>query len=396
MLSHITHTLKKDQAENRMNVGIDMGKTRWEMNALDTATGKQSRHTLTGHNILEDATDRIKTLLSKGHEVDVIYEAGRNGFTPAREFAKLGANVTVVPVNKLEVVNTGKKAKSDRLDAKGLSQRDARAADFPSVWVPSVDQECKRRMLHEQQRMEKDIKRNNNRILAILERWPMPGKSRHMPAAQWKAQLQEWREAGHIGTRLPETEALCIVNMIEEIEVQEKNLERWQAKMAETLQQERVKSEEVGQVHPVDVLMQYRGIGPVIALTLAWYVGDFKRFGNGKQFSSYIGLTPVPWSSGGKSKCQGISKSGNPELRRVMIQLAWLWVRYQGESPITRKWTLRLKDKGRGRKTAIVAVARQLSVAIFRLLKLGEPLQDAKKNKSVKVPAAISGSPLAA
>ena len=103
----------------------------------------------------------------------------------------------------------------------------------------------------------------------------------------------------------------------------------------------------------------------------------------------------MPWASGGTSKCQGISKSGNPELRRLLIELAWLWSRHQPDSPITRKWAGALARKGRSRRTAIVAMARQLAVALFRLLKHGEALEGAVKNKPVQVPAAAPDSPLA-
>lgn len=418
MMSHLSFTLNRDQRVDRWNVGIDMGKNKWVMDVLDTANGRHHRYVFRGESALDDASAKVRELVATGREVDVIYEAGRNGFTPARAMEAAGAGVVIVPVNKLEVVNTGKKVKSDRIDARGLSERDARADGFPSVWVPSVDQECRRRALREEQRLSKDIKRNNNRILGILERWPMapnsrhlpaqarrgtavagkPAKaqSRHLPARQWRERIEQWRRQKLIGSALPEAELACICNLVAELEVQEKNLAEWQKRTAAQLQEERNTAVKGGSAHPIDILMEYKGIGEQISRGVVWYVGDIGRFANGKKFASYFGLVPVPYESGQMSRCQGISKSGNPDLRRKMIELAWLWVRYQPDSPITRKWAPALARKGRGRKTAIVAVARQLAVALFRLLKYGQPLEGAVKNRPIPVPAAAPVSPLVA
>jgi len=93
---------------------------------------------------------------------------------------------------------------------------------------------------------------------------------------------------------------------------------------------------------------------------------------------------------------QGISKCGNTEARRLMIQLAWLWVHHQPDSAITRKWKPRLDKKGRSRKTAIVAMARQLAVALLRAVTDGVDIPGAVKKHECPAPAERPGSPLAA
>ena len=269
MLSHLSFTANTDQEKGRLNVGIDMGKTRWVMDMLDTADGKHHRYNFTGAGLAVEAALKIKELVQTGREVDVIYEAGRNGFTPARWMRQMGANPTILPVNRLELANTGKKAKSDRLDARSLSERDARAPGFPRVWIPSVDDECRRRMLREKERLGKEIKRANNRILGILERWSIPGESNHLPAAQWRGKLQRWREEKVIIPEfLPELETACIENMVAELEVLEKNLAQWEERILAGMEQQRQEAAARGKENPVDVLMQYRGIGQEIALGL--------------------------------------------------------------------------------------------------------------------------------
>jgi transposase len=394
MLTHLSLTLNEKQPHGRLNVGIDMGKRRWVADVLDTATGRHHSHNFTGTDCAASARNLVQRLVKTGREVDVIYEAGRNGFTPARELTALGAAVTVLPVNKLEVVKAGKAAKTDRLDAHTLSERDARAVGFPRVWVPPVEDECRRRMIRERERLQEDIKRNNNRILSILELWPAGYTGGHRPAATWNAHLQNWRRTGAVPKELPENEYNAIAAMVRELETLEKNLAAWERQMDKELKRQRQEAQKSGTYCTVDILQQYKGIGQEMATALCWIVGDFSRFSNGKKFSSLLGLVPMPWDSGKMRKCQGISKAGPADLRRLMVEMAWLWVRYQPDSVITRKWQPKLAEKGRSRKKAIVAVARQLAVAILRLLNEGIEIEGAVKNLPLVPPPARLGSPM--
>ena len=374
MLSHLSFTLNRDQHADRLNVGLDLGKKRWVMDVLDTVNGSHHRFDFAGSELALKAYQKVGELIRTGRDVDVIYEAGRNGFTPARVMTQLGARVTILPVNRLELVGVGKKAKTDRLDAHALSERDARVAGFPSVWVPSVAEECRRRMLKEKDRLDKEIKRENNRILGILERWPVPPAKGHLAAAEWREKIREWHQREAVPQLLPEVEFWCIEDMVDELELLERNRARWNERIDAELEKERQAAAAQGMNCLVDILMQYRGIGREIAL----------------------GLVPTPWESGNMHRQQGISKCGSPEVRRLMVELAWLWVRFQPDSPITKKWKPRLEKRGRTRRTAIVAVARQLAVAILRRLNNGVEMEGAIKNRTLPVPATNPGSPLAA
>jgi len=395
MMSHLSFTLNGSQPNSRVNVGIDMGRRKWAANVLDTASGRHHGHSFIGQEHTENTYNLIEKLVSTGREVDVIYEAGRNGFTPAREMMARGANVTVLPVNKLEVVKAGKKAKTDGLDAYNLSERDARAPGFPRVWVPPVEDEVRRRMTRERERLRKDIKRNNNRILAILERWPVGYSRGHRTASEWRREMKGWQKAGVVPQRLPDGERASIAAMVREIEVLEKNLAAWEKRIDAELASQRRQAEEQGMHCPADILMQYKGVGRQLAIGLCWYVGDFSRIGNGRKMASLLGLAPMPWDSGAKNRCQGISKAGPPDVRRLMVEIAWVWVRYQPDSLITRKWLPKLQQKGAIRRKAIVAVARQLSVAFLRLINENIELEGAVKNLPFALPAASPRPPMA-
>ena len=118
------------------------------------------------------------------------------------------------------------------------------------------------------------------------------------------------------------------------------------------------------------LLMALRGIGRS-ALVLANEVFS-RRFANRRAVGGYFGLTGTPYDSGQTQREQGISKAGNRRARALAIELAWLWLRYQPQSALSQWFLKRVgSQKGRVRKIAIVALARQLMVALWRYVEFG-------------------------
>ena len=112
--------------------------------------------------------------------------------------------------------------------------------------------------------------------------------------------------------------------------------------------------------------MQLKSIGPEFASVL-WLEGFYRSFNNRRQLAAYAGLAPSPWRSGKIDRDHGIAKSGNPRLRTTMIELAWLWLRHQPSSALSRWFHTQVQGKrGRSRKVAIVALARKLLIALWR------------------------------
>ena len=129
---------------------------------------------------------------------------------------------------------------------------------------------------------------------------------------------------------------------------------------------------------PVAALAGLRGIGPEFAAVL-WFECFFRSFSNRRQVAAYAGLAPTPWQSGSVRHEQGVSKSGNPRLRSTMIQLAWLWLRHQLTSELSLWFRERVKrNGGRGKKTAIVALARKLLVALWKFSSSGVVIAGAR------------------
>ena len=119
------------------------------------------------------------------------------------------------------------------------------------------------------------------------------------------------------------------------------------------------------------LLLQLKSIGPAISALLSREV-YYRQFGNRRQVGSFLGLTPSPYNSGEEEHCQGISRAGSGHVRAIMIETAWLWIRHQPKSALTRWFVERTAGQStRMRKIMIVAVARKLAIALWRYVEHG-------------------------
>jgi transposase len=112
---------------------------------------------------------------------------------------------------------------------------------------------------------------------------------------------------------------------------------------------------------------------------LVYELFGWRRFTNRRQVGSSVGLTPTPYHSGDSRREQGISKAGSRRLRRILVELAWCWLRWQPGSELSL-WYVRRFGPGnqRSRKVGIVALARKLLIALWKYLEHGELPKGAK------------------
>jgi transposase len=114
-----------------------------------------------------------------------------------------------------------------------------------------------------------------------------------------------------------------------------------------------------------------RGLGKMTSVIIDREIGNWRRFNNRRQIASYTGLCPGEYSSGQKRLQSCVTKHGNPRLRAALVELAWRLVRFQPNYRAVRKWKERLSKgaltTGAARKKAIVALARQLAVDLWRV-----------------------------
>jgi len=112
-----------------------------------------------------------------------------------------------------------------------------------------------------------------------------------------------------------------------------------------------------------------KGLGGLTHETIEREVGDWHRFTNRRQVGSYTGLCGGVSGSGSTTHLLSITKHGNVRLRTALIELAWRLVLWQRECKLVRKWWHVLgnpKATKAARKKAIVAVARQMAVDLWR------------------------------
>jgi transposase len=113
-------------------------------------------------------------------------------------------------------------------------------------------------------------------------------------------------------------------------------------------------------------LMTAPGVGPVVALTFRAFVDDVRRFKSAGHVSAAIGLVPCEDSSAERRHRGHITKAGPRELRSLLVQAAWVCWRRAKRSGTLAAWTERLAAR-RGRRIAVVALARRLSRILYAL-----------------------------
>jgi transposase len=125
------------------------------------------------------------------------------------------------------------------------------------------------------------------------------------------------------------------------------------------------------QLQSAAALNQPRGLGKMTSVVIDREIGDWHRFNNRRQVASYTGLCPGEYSSGNTRLQSCVTKHGNPRLRAALVELAWRLVRFQPHYKPIVKWRQILAKgalaTGAVRKKAIVAVARQLAVDLWRV-----------------------------
>lgn len=118
-------------------------------------------------------------------------------------------------------------------------------------------------------------------------------------------------------------------------------------------------------------LLELKGVGLNGAWLLVYELFGWRRITNRKELGAMAGLTPTAYQSGSTSHEQGISRAGNRRVRRLLVELAWCWLRWQPDSELTLWYVRRFGVGPRARKVGIVALARKLLIALWRWLEQG-------------------------
>jgi len=121
----------------------------------------------------------------------------------------------------------------------------------------------------------------------------------------------------------------------------------------------------------IQLLAALVGVGVETATTLVHEVFS-RRFRDRKALAGFVGMTGTPYDSGGSKREQGISRNGNPLVRRILMQLTWRWLIFQPQSALAQWFLARTQGaKGRMKKIMAVALARKLLVALWSYVETG-------------------------
>jgi transposase len=266
-----------------------------------------------------------------------------------------------------------RKAKTDRIDGEALlctllAYKRGEPRVCAMVRPPTPDEEDRRRLCRERKTLVCERIVHVNRIKGLLFAQGVPD---YEPCRRDRRERLEQLVTGD-GRPLP---AHLKSQLGRELDRLELTLQQIKAVEAERDALLAPKGEAAPA--PVAALAGLRGIGPEFA-TVLWLECFFRSFGNRRQVAAYAGLAPTPWQSGSVDHEQGVSKSGNSKLRSTMVQLAWLWVQHQPTSALSRWFKERVKQNGgRGKKAAIVALARKLLVALWKFVSNGVVIEGA-------------------
>jgi transposase len=317
------------------------------------------------HRWRDEAIGKGRTIT----RIAVAYEAGRDGFWLARWLARQGIEVHVIHSSSVAVSREHKRAKTDRLDTAMLTRvflgwlRGERG-HCSMVAVPTIEQEDAKRPSRERESLTAERTRIINRMKSALARLGIRG---------FKPQL---RKAAHLVEALRTPEDVPIPpNTLAEIRRDLARLAILREQIKDIEQARLQHLEDAPQSAPnttVRLLASVIGLGIETASLLVQEV--FSRdLRDRRAVARYAGLTGSPDESGSKRREKGLSKAGNARVRRGMIQLAWRFLLFQKDSALAQWFRARTEGANGARKTKmIVALARKLLIALWRMVTTGE------------------------
>ena len=367
-----TREVEVTTTHTRLHLAFELSWGQWKL-AFTIGHGQPARlRTIAARDLAallrEIAKAKRRFGLADDAAVVSCYEAGRDGFWLDRWLTHQGIANVIVDSASIEVNRRKRRAKSDHLDAAKLVSMLVRYhAGETKVWsvvrVPETADEDRRHLHRELIAVQDERTEHVNRIKGLLA-----GQGIALPSvrAEFPEELKRLRcwDGSELGADLRQ-------RLLREFA-------RWQladrhVKELEQERKKRIRSDQTPHVDEVRSLLELAGIALSGSWLLVFELFGWRKFTNRRQVGAIVGLTPTPYQSGDSSREQGISKAGNRAVRRMMVELAWGWLRWQPDSELTRWYSRRFADHGkRARKVGVVALARKLLIALWRFVEQGE------------------------
>jgi transposase len=369
-LSH-HHTAATRSQHAAVYASLELARSRWLLTVLLPGSEKMSKYDIKGGDgralieLLRRIRAKAEQRVGAAVKLVTIQEAGLDGFWVHRLLEQHGVESHVVDAGSIAAPRRQRRPKSDRIDGETLLRvllawRRGEPRVCSMVRPPSPEEEDRRLLVRERAALLAERDRETNRIDGLLS---AQGITVYRPLRRdRRARLAELVTGD--GRPLPPRLAAEIGRALDRIELLVHQIAKLERERDHAL-------EAAAENEPATMLIRLKAIGTEGASMLG-YECFYRRFANRRQVGAFGGLAATPWRSRHIIHEQGISKAGNPRLRKLMIELAWCWLRYQPNSALARWWRKRVgTERGRVRRIAIVALARKLLVALWRYVTEG-------------------------
>jgi transposase len=362
-------------------VSLELSRSIWLITSLSPGSGeKMSKHSVRAGDVagllarISELKQKAFARTRKSFPIVVIQEAGLDGFWLHRALEQEGVESHVVDPASIATSRRRRRAKTDRIDGEALlrtllAYKRGEPRVCTMVRAPTPEDEDRRRLCRERKVLIAERVEHVNRVKGLLF---SQGISSYEPLRRDRRQRLEDLTTGD-GRTLPTHLKIQISRELDRLELLLAQIKLAEAERDGLLAEGQAAAPE----SPARMLLEFKGIGAESAATL-WLEALFRHFDNRRQLASYAGLAPTPWQSGSVDREQGVSKAGNPRLRAILIELAWLWLRHQPQSALALWFKERVKrNGGRMKKTTIVALARKLLVALWKYVTAGIVIEGA-------------------
>jgi transposase len=369
MKKHQAAPTENNVIQDQLNLGIELSRKKWKLGFSDGRAPRARVVTIAARDWegfrreLEKARQHFR--LGASVAIRSCYEAGREGFWVHRALEQIGIENVVVDAASIDVKRR-KRAKTDRKDAEQLVRQLIRYwRGERDVWsvvrVPTIEAEDARHLHRDMEVLKRERQQHRMRIQSLLF---TQGLDVQVTPKRIK-QLDDVRSWN--SQPLPEAIKQRIRREYRRLQMAEQDLAALKKQ-----QQLELKKEKTAAMEKLRKLQRLRGI----AMTSSWvFVMEFfgwRQFRNRREVGSALGMTPTPYQSGDSAREQGISHGGNRRVRTMAVEIAWSWLRYQPDSPLSQWYQRRFASAGlRMRRIGIVAMARRLMVDLWRYIEFG-------------------------
>ncbi|MEO5358758.1 MAG: IS110 family transposase [Nitrospirae bacterium YQR-1] len=327
-----------------VNIGIDVHKESWHITIRSDGEELFKGRIRGSYEELEKQLKRLSEC-----KIKVAYEAGPSGFWLYDKLTEVGIETIVTPPSLIPM-EIGNKVKTDKRDSSKLAKLLEKGM-LKKVHVLSEESRGKREVLRTRRQL---VEHKNDVARQIKSKLLFHGiESPFVKNQHWGKKYIKWLKELELKQTALKTSINALVALYEYLKGMIKELTKEIVFLSKT---EKYKNQ-------VELLKTVPGIGTLTAMEIIIEIGEIKRFGRAEQLSSYLGMTPSEYSTGGHIRQGRITHGGNKRLRSALVESSWILI---SKDRLMRQKYETIKYR-RGAKRAITAIARRLS-SIIRII----------------------------